>query len=58
MLTARRCAFARRSFDRPAKLNLLDLKLPKVEGTEVLKQIKNDSRGRHYLFPGRTRPGP
>jgi DNA-binding response OmpR family regulator len=35
-----------RSFDCPPKLILLDLKLPKVDGIEVLKQIKNDSRTR------------
>jgi CheY-like chemotaxis protein len=36
--------FAHRSFDRPPKLVLLDLKLPKVDGMEVLKQIKSDPR--------------
>jgi two-component system, response regulator len=39
-----RGAFADRSFDHPPKLVLLDLKLPKIEGMEVLKQVKNDSR--------------
>jgi two-component system, response regulator len=38
--------FAGRSFDHPPKLILLDLKLPKVDGIEVLKQIKNDHRTR------------
>jgi len=38
--------FASRSFDRPPKLVLLDLKLPKVDGIEVLKQLKNDPRTR------------
>jgi CheY-like chemotaxis protein len=36
-----RGAFADRSNDNPAVL-LLDLKLPKVDGLEVLKQIKSD----------------
>jgi CheY-like chemotaxis protein len=35
---------AERSFDRPPKLVLLDLKLPKVDGMQVLKQIKGDPR--------------
>src|ERR1700686_58891 len=39
-----RGAFAHRSFDHPTKLVLLDLKLPKVDGMEVLKQIKSDPR--------------
>jgi two-component system, response regulator len=39
-----RGAFAHRSFDHPPKLVLLDLKLPKVDGLEVLKQVKADSR--------------
>jgi two-component system, response regulator len=39
-----RGAFAHRSFDHPPKLVLLDLKLPKVDGMEVLKQIKADPR--------------
>jgi DNA-binding response OmpR family regulator len=33
-----------RSFEHPPKLVLLDLKLPKVDGMEVLKQVKRDSR--------------
>jgi CheY-like chemotaxis protein len=36
---------ARRVEDRP-KLVLLDLKLPKVDGIEVLRQIKGDARTR------------
>jgi two-component system response regulator len=41
-----RGAFALRSFDYPPKLVLLDLKLPKVDGIEVLRQIKGDPRTR------------
>jgi two-component system, response regulator len=36
--------FAGRSIDHPPKLVLLDLKLPKVDGMEVLKQVKGDPR--------------
>jgi two-component system response regulator len=39
-----RGAFAQRSFDQPPKLVILDLKLPKVDGMEVLKQVKSDPR--------------
>jgi two-component system, response regulator len=35
-----------RSFDHPPKLVLLDLKLPKVDGMQVLKQVKEDPRTR------------
>jgi two-component system, response regulator len=35
---------AHRSFDHPPKLVLLDLKMPKVDGLQVLKQIKDDAR--------------
>ena len=37
-------AHAERSFERPPKLVLLDLKLPKVDGMEVLKRLKADPR--------------
>lgn len=37
-------AHADRTFDHPPKLVLLDLKLPKVDGMEVLKRLKGDSR--------------
>ncbi|MGB8988956.1 MAG: response regulator [Candidatus Sulfotelmatobacter sp.] len=37
-------AHAQRSFDHPPKIVLLDLKLPKVDGMQVLKQIKQDER--------------
>lgn len=33
-----------RTFDQPPKLVLLDLKLPKVDGLQVLKQAKSDPR--------------
>ena len=33
-----------RSFDRPPRLVLLDLKLPKVDGMEVLRRLKSDPR--------------
>jgi CheY-like chemotaxis protein len=33
-----------RSFDNPPRMVLLDLKLPKVDGLEVLRQLKGDSR--------------
>jgi CheY-like chemotaxis protein len=36
-----------RSFEHPPKLVLLDLKLPKVDGLQVLKQIKKDARTRN-----------
>lgn len=36
--------FAERSFDFPPRLVLLDLKLPKVHGLEVLKAVKMDPR--------------
>ncbi len=36
--------YAGRSFDNPPKMVLLDLKLPKVDGLEVLRNIKGDPR--------------
>ena len=39
-------AYAERSFNGPPKVILLDLKLPKVSGLEVLKAIKDDPRTR------------
>jgi len=41
-----RGAFANRTMDHPPKMVLLDLKLPKVNGMEVLKQVKSDFRTR------------
>src|SRR6267378_2896075 len=41
-----RGAFIHRSFERPPKLILLDLKLPKVDGMEVLNRLKSDVRTR------------
>jgi CheY-like chemotaxis protein len=38
--------YADRSFDRPVHLVLLDLKLPKVDGMEVLRALKSDLRTR------------
>jgi two-component system, response regulator len=39
--------FAERSFTNPPKVVLLDLKLPKVSGLEVLKIVKEDKRTSH-----------
>lgn len=36
--------YSQRRFDLPPKLVLLDLKLPKVDGMQVLKQLKADAR--------------
>jgi two-component system response regulator len=39
--------FESRSFNNPPKVVLLDLKLPKVSGLEVLKTVKSDKRTTH-----------
>jgi CheY-like chemotaxis protein len=41
-----RGAFKGRSLENPPKLVLLDLKLPKVDGLEVLRTMKQDERTR------------
>jgi two-component system response regulator len=38
--------YADRQINRPPKVILLDLKLPKVDGLEVLRRIKGDERTR------------
>jgi CheY-like chemotaxis protein len=39
-----RGAYGHRAFESPPRVVLLDLKLPKVDGLEVLRQIKSDPR--------------
>jgi DNA-binding response OmpR family regulator len=39
-----RGAFSQRDFDHPPKVVFLDLKLPKVNGLQVLKEVKSDLR--------------
>ena len=39
--------FEKRNFTNPPKVVLLDLKLPKVNGLEVLKIVKGDKRTAH-----------
>ncbi len=41
-----RGAYSERSLNGPPKVILLDLKLPKVSGLEVLKAVKSDDRTR------------
>jgi two-component system, response regulator len=41
-----RGAYAERDAARPPKLVLLDIKMPKIDGIEVLKQIKSDPKSR------------
>ena len=39
-----RGAYAHRTFEKPPRLILLDLKLPKIDGLDVLRAIKSDVR--------------
>jgi len=39
-------AYRERDPDRPPKLVLLDIKMPKVDGIEVLRQVKGNARTR------------
>jgi two-component system response regulator len=39
-------AYAHRRINEPPKVVLLDLKLPQVDGLEVLEQVKSDTRTR------------
>jgi CheY-like chemotaxis protein len=41
-----RAAYAQRSFEFPPRLIVLDIKLPKLSGLEVLEQIKRNPRTR------------
>lgn len=41
-----RAAFSGRATARPPRLVLLDIKMPKVDGIEVLRQVKADARTR------------
>jgi len=39
-----RGSFSERTFDNPPRVVLLDLKLPKVDGLEILRALKSDPR--------------
>jgi two-component system response regulator len=41
-----RASYAQRTFEAPPRLIVLDIKLPKVSGLEVLEEIKRDPRTR------------
>ena len=40
-------AYSYRSIEKPPKVVLLDLRLPKVDGMEVLRRLKADERTKH-----------
>jgi len=39
--------FVQRTFTNPPKVVLLDLKLPKISGLDILRTVKNDNRTSH-----------
>ena len=39
-----RGAFCERTFEQPPRVVFLDLKLPKIDGMEVLREVKSDPR--------------
>ena len=49
---------ATRSFERPPRLVLLDLQIPKVDGMGVLKRLKADERTKAIPVMGRSLAAP